>query len=386
MMSMSAASRIVISTNEMWNIVNFRSGLVKALREAGYSVICLAGEDQYVEAVRALGCEVKCLPLRSHGLNPLSDALLAFEYFRLLRHFRPKAYLSFTAKPNIYGAVAAWALGIPAFCNVAGLGSGFTTNGWLRPFLKLLYRVSLRKAQAVFFQNAEDLKEFVESGLVEMERARLLPGSGVDLSRFVPSSVAPVDGGAIRALFVGRLLREKGVQEFARALACLRRQGVPVKGSLLGPLDLRNPRSVSKQEIDNWESEGLVEYLGRAEDVRAALGDCDVVVLPSYYKEGTPRALLEAAAVGRPLITTTIPGCKDLVVDGVNGYLVPPRDVSALADALRRFATLSTADRKRMGGESRRMVENRYDERIVIGRYFEVLQETLGDAGLHGNA
>ena len=362
---------LVLSVNSAWNIVNFRAGLVRALIGSGYRIVALAPDDGHAQGVRDLGCEFIDLPMQSHGVNPWRDGALFFRYLRILRGLRPSAFLGFTIKPNVYGSLAAHALDVPVINNIAGLGAAFVRRDWLRFVASSLYKVSLRSSTRVFFQNSDDQRLFLEEGLVREDRAQLLPGSGVDLAWF---SLRPFQHGRERPvfLFVGRLLQHKGVTEFVDALRILRAQGVPCEARLLGSLDAANPSSIGAEKVRRWESEGLVRYLGFRHDVREAVGEADVVVLPSYV-EGTPRSLLEAAAMGRPLVATDVPGSRDVIRDGENGFLVPIRDSVALAAVLRRMSEIGAERREAMGVASRRLVERNYDEQEVIARYLALL-------------
>ena len=363
---------ILISVNSAWNVANFRAGLVRGLQNAGYHVVVLAPVDRHAARVRALGCDVIDLPMDAKGINPFADLLLLWRYWVLLRRLRPAAFLGFTIKPNVYGSLAAMALGVPVINNIAGLGTTFLRQGWLNQVAKTLYRLALRRSSCVFFQNGDDRVLFEEAGMVSRERTRLLPGSGVDLARFAPG---PVQVTALRPpifLMSARLLWDKGVLEFIEAVRILKRRGIDCEARLLGFMDVANPSAVPREAVEAWQLEGVVSYLGETDDVRPMLAEATAAVLPSY-REGTPRSLLEAAAMGKPVITTDAPGCRDVVRDGVNGYKVPVRDAQALAEAMARFAALTPAARAAMGRASRELVETRFDERIVIQAYLDVL-------------
>lgn len=367
---------LVLSVNSAWNVVNFRAGLVAALQKAGFHVVVLAPADDHARRVRELGCELIPLRMNAHGVNPVQDLQLLFSYWRLLRRLRPAAFLGFTIKPNVYGSLAAQLLGIPVVNNIAGLGTAFIRRGWLNRVARFLYRSALRRSHRVFFQNRDDRALFVDAGLVAPGKTAVLPGSGVDLDRFSPVASASEDGRPLVALMCARLLLDKGVREFAEAFRMLRARGIHYDARLLGFLDEANPAAVPRPEIEAWQREGLVSFLGAADDVRPHLAEADVVVLPSY-REGTPRSLLEAAAMGKPLITTDAPGCRDVVRHGDNGYQVPVRDARALADALARFAALPAVARKAMGVASRRLVEEEYDERVVIRAYLDAVTDAV---------
>jgi len=361
---------IVLSANGDWNIANFRQGLIRALRSAGYEPVVIAPKDPAAEArMAALGVQRIPVRIERSGRNPLADARLLLEYKRLLGKLRPAAYLGFTIKPNIYGSLAAASLGIPAIPNVSGLGTAFIRRGMLQQIVTRLYRVAFSRCPVVFFQNDEDRQLFVDRGIVEDRQARVLPGSGVDLEHFTPR---PPTNGPPAFLLVGRLLRDKGVREFVGAARALSLMLTGSRFQLLGPIDQANRTAITRAQLDDWVAEGVVEYLGVTDDVRPYMAKATAVVLPSY-REGLPRSLLEAAAMERPLIAADVPGCRDVVEDGVNGYLCDPRDSRSLASAMRRMAALSPAERLAMGQAGRRKVQEQFGEELVVQSYLDVL-------------
>ena len=368
---------VVITVNMAWNLINFRAGLIRALLGAGYEVVALAPNDQHASRVQELGCKFVHLPMDNMGTNPLRDLALLWRYFRLFRKMRPVAMLGFTIKPNIYGSIAAHWLGIPVVNNIAGLGKTFLSTGWLNSVARVLYRMALSRSHRVFFQNQDDLNLFVETGLVKKDKAARLPGSGVDTVRFAPQAVSTETDRAFRFLLFARLIWDKGVGEYIEAVRRLRAAGNQIDARLLGFLDVKNPSAISRKQVESWQTEGVVTYLGEASDVRPHLAAVDCVVLPSYYREGTPRSLLEAASMGKPVITSDEPGCRDVVLPGKTGYLVPARDTGALADAMQRMAGLPEKERVRMGTAARQFIVDKYDERNVIEAYLGVVGEIL---------
>jgi glycosyltransferase involved in cell wall biosynthesis len=361
---------LVLSANSDWNIANFRPGLIRALRGSGYNPIVIAPMDPSADAkMRAL--EVERIPIRVDraGLNAWADFRLFIEYRRLLLRIRPKAYLSFTIKPNIYGSMAAAGLGIPAIPNVSGIGNAFLRRDPVQQLVTRLSRGGFRRAPVVFFQNPEDRQLFVERRIVQPLQARLLPGSGVDLEHFAP---APLAKGRLTFLLIARLVRDKGVVEFVEAARILRQAMPDARFQLLGGIDQGHRSAISLSEVDRWVAEGVIEYLGSTDDVRPFIARATAVVLPSY-REGLPRSLLEAAAMARPLIGADAPGCREVVEDGVNGYLCTVRDAGSLADAMRRLASLPDEQRGAMGAAARRTVEERFSEELVMRAYLEVL-------------
>ena len=358
--------RVVLAANSSWNIVNFRTGLVRALQADGYEPVVVApGDPAADERLAKLGVERIGVKLQRSGLNPLADFGLSREYHRILSKLRPVAYLGFTIKPNIYGSLASGRLGIPAIANISGLGTAFIKRGPLLLLVTSLYRLALRRAGVVFFHNAADRAEFIDRRIVRPEQAELLPGSGVDLDRFATSPLPP---GPVTFLLIGRLLGDKGVREFAAAARLVRQQRPDVRCQLLGPIDEGNRTAIGRDELDQWVSEGIVDYLGTADDVRPTIERASAVVLPSY-REGMSRALLEAAAMARPLIATNVPGCREVVEEGINGFRCDVRDPGSLAQAMSRLADLTHSERAAMGAASRRLVEDRFGETVVIDAY-----------------
>jgi glycosyltransferase involved in cell wall biosynthesis len=366
----TAPRRVVLAGNSSWNIVNFRSGLIHALKAAGYEPVVIAPVDPAAEQRMAqLGVERIVIGMERSGLNPFADLRLMLTYRRLLKNLRPIAYLGFTIKPNIYGGIAARFAGVPLIANISGLGTVFLKRGWLLALVSRLYRFAFKQAAVTFFQNPDDLALFVDRGLVNQAQARLLPGSGVDLERFQPAPPMP---GPDTFLFIGRLLGDKGVREFVEAARIVQSEVPEVRFQLLGPIDEGNRSAVTKREVDHWVAEGTVDYLGATEDVRPYIGRATAVVLPSY-REGLPRSLLEAAAMARPLIASDVPGCRELVEPGVNGFLCEVSNANSLAKALKMIMKTSGEARSRMGEASRQMVERRYSQTVVISAYLDVL-------------
>ena len=366
----TASRRVVLAANSSWNIVNFRSGLIRALKAAGYEPVVVAPADPGDEhRIAEMGVERVVIDIERSGVNPLADLRLLGAYRRILNDLRPFAYLGFTIKPNIYGGIAARLASVPLIANISGLGTAFIKQGALLALVSRLYRFALKRAAVTFFQNPDDLELFVKRRLVTRAQAQLLPGSGVDLDRFQPVA-APA--GPTTFLFIGRLLADKGVWEFVQAARIVRADVPGVRFQLLGRLDEGNRSAIARADLDRWIAEGSIEYLGETEDVRPFIAQATAVVLPSY-REGLPRSLLEAAAMARPLIATDVPGCRELVDPGANGFLCQARDSASLAKAMKALIKTSADERARMGAASRRMVEDGYSETVVIGAYLDAL-------------
>ncbi|RST31001.1 glycosyltransferase family 1 protein [Sphingomonas ginkgonis] len=375
----AAKPEIVLSANSCWNLVNFRGALLKGLQERGFQVTGAAPLDGSEGLLSRAGAAVEPIAIRSDGLNPLEDARLAVRYWRLLRRRRPAAFCGFTAKPNVYGCLAAGQLGIPAIANVSGLGTAFIRGGSLEKLITGLYTAAFRRAALVFFQNREDRALFVDRGIVRPEQAGLLPGSGVDLARFRPTRRSGDATGETRFLFVGRLIGDKGVREFADAARIVRAARPDCRFALLGPLGVANRTAITREELDGWVGEGILDYRGAADDVRPHLDWADAIVLPSY-REGLSRVLLEGAAMERPLLASDVPGNRELVRDGVNGLSFSVRSADSMAEAMLRFAAMPFSQKQILAAAARRGVEVEFDEAIVVERYVNAIRAAIGPA------
>lgn len=367
-----ARPTILLSANSSWNIFNFRLGLITALQGRGFKVAVAAPADDHAAALRKLGIDLVPLAIDSSGASPVRDLRLLAGYYRVLRRIRPAAFLGFTAKPNIYGSIAAAALGIRVINNISGLGTAFIEKTRLTKIVSALYRIALKRSSTVFFQNRDDCQLFTAAGLVTPDQARLLPGSGIDLDRFRPSG-QPRAAGPFRFLFVGRLLWDKGLAELVEAARMVRHAHPEVRFQLLGAAGVANRTAVPADTLQGWIDEGLVEYLGADDDVRRHIDQADCLVLPSY-REGLPKALLEGSAMGKPVIATDVPGCRDVVDDGRTGFLCEVRSARSLAEAMIRMIACSAEDRQAMGELGRRKVELEFCQSRVIDKYLEALE------------
>ena len=342
----------------------------------------MAPADAYAPRLASLGCRFKTVSMDNNGTSPSRDLSLLVKYWRVLQSVRPLAYLGYTIKPNIYGSIAAHGLGIPVINNIAGLGATFINNSLLTCLVKRLYRSSLRRSHRVFFQNADDCKLFVDAGLTRPDVVEVLPGSGIDLQHFQPYPARQAAPAAFRFLLVARMLRDKGVEEYAAAARIVRLQLPAVQFQLLGPVDAHNPNSIPFERIASWASSGLIEYLKEADDVRPYLAQADCVVLPSY-REGVPHTLLEAAAMARPIIATNVAGCKDIVEHQANGLLCHVKDAGDLAARMIQMVGLTPAQRLIMGQAGRNKVVAQFDENVVIARYLHALRQVEANARAH---
>ena len=368
--------RVLLAANSSWNIVNFRGGLVRALQQRGYEVLAAAPVDAHTPRLAEIDCRHLPLPMDSKGSSPIADAAVFARFLGLLRREKPAAFLGFTVKPNVYGSLAAHALGVPVINNISGLGTAFIEATALTRIVKRLYRLALRRSKIVYFQNSDDRELFIRGRFVRPQQTALLPGSGVDLKRFEPIPVRDPARPDIRFLLVARLLWDKGIGEYVEAARHVRKVYPAARFQILGFLGAENRTAVAAEVVDSWVKEGLIEYLGHSDDVRPYIADADCIVLPSY-REGTSRTLLEAAAMGKPLIATDVPGCREVVDHGGNGLLCTVRDASSLAGRMLEMAEMPLAQRHAMGLASRYKAEQEFDETLVVGRYLSALESLL---------
>jgi glycosyltransferase involved in cell wall biosynthesis len=374
----AAGPTIVLISSAALSLILFRSEFMRRMADRGFRVIALAPDFDPSSRgkIASFGAEAVDMSLDRTGQSPLRDIGDLVGLTRLLRRLSPDAVLGYFIKPVIYGSLAAWLAGVPhRYGMIAGLGYVFTPDGlretWkrkaVRAAVKSLYRLSLSLCERAIFLNADDRRQFLSSRLVDESKTVLVPGEGVDLDHFTP---APPVTAPLRFLLIARLLREKGLVEFAEAARIVRARHPQAEFHLLGPPD-PNPGGLSLTLVEAWVREGVLSWTPEAEDVRPAIAACSVYVLPSY-REGKPRSTLEAMAMARPIITTDVPGCRDTVVDGENGFMVPVRDARALAEAMMRFVDEPELIPV-MGAQSRRIAEREFGVRKVNDMIIDAL-------------
>jgi glycosyltransferase involved in cell wall biosynthesis len=349
---------------------------VRRLRAEGYCVVCIAPEDDYSQKLVAdLGCEWLPLRMSNQGSNPIRDAAVIYQFYRYYRRLRPAAVLHFTIKNNVYGTWAARLLGIPAINNVSGLGTAFIRGGLVSAIVRLLYKTSQPFAHRVFCQNEEDFAQLVDSKLVRRQNIELLPGSGVDLERFNPALRTPHTG-PFRFLYAGRMLADKGLFELIAAVNAINADGIHCSLWLSGFADVDNISAISHQQLTYWAQQPGIEWLGPTDAIEQIYGAVDCVVLPSY-REGMPRSLLEAGAMGLPVVTSNVPGCRNIVNDGYNGLLCEAKSSASLQLAMLNMLRLSDEEREEMGANGRALVTQKYDEHRVVAATLHAVQGAL---------
>ncbi len=362
--------KIAIVINTSWNIYNFRRGLVEAIIKAGHEVVAIAPKDEYSVYLQEMGCEFYPVTLSNKGTNPMQDLYYMFQLFNIYRKIKPQVILQYTIKPNIYGTFASLPFKCLIINNVSGLGTVFLHNSISSRIAKFLYKLSFRFPKKVFFQNRDDRQLFIDNSLIEQKTTGLLPGSGIPLDKFSPK---PFERNEIFTfLMIGRLLYDKGILEYANASKILQEKGIKMKCLVLGKIEPQKNLGVPAEMVKEWENQGIMYYLGTTDNVASIISQADCVVLPSY-REGTPRALLEASAMAKPLVATDVVGCKETIDNGKNGYLCEVKNAKDLAEKMLQVYNLNDEDLKKMGEESRKKVENEFDEKIVIKKYLDTI-------------
>ncbi len=370
----------MIVVNTSWNIYNFRLNLMRAMRHNGFRVIALAPKDDYSIKLQEEGFEWIELPFDNASTNPIKESIQIGYFYNIYKKIKPNILLHYTIKPNIYGTLAAKILHIPVINNVSGLGTVFLHNTISSRVAKQLYKFSFRYVNKVFFQNDDDLSLFVRNGLVASKYTDRIPGSGIDIDSFKSSNNIFMENQEIIFLFVARLIREKGIEEYIEAIKMIKdiTFDKPVKFQIIGDLYPSNPSSIQDKELNGWIEDGLVEYFGYQEDVKSFIEKSSCVVLPSY-REGLSKSLLEAASMEKPIITTNVSGCRDVVDDGVNGYLCEVKDSYSLKNQLVKMIELTPSQRENMGKRGRKKVINEFSDERVIEKYLNSIHTILSD-------
>ncbi|MEO0272958.1 MAG: glycosyltransferase family 4 protein [candidate division WOR-3 bacterium] len=374
------SKRVVLASVNFYSVYNFRLYLARKLKEMKYEVLIAAPEDEYRELLNQEFRTVIIKNLDRKSKNPFKDLKLLLEYLKLYSKYKPDLVINYSIKPNIYSSLACGLLKIRCISTLAGLGLLFVKKDLFQSIARLLYKAAFRFNTKVIFLNEEDMKEFVGKKIVKQNQAFILNGEGIDLNYFHPNHCNHMkkDNPNFIFLCITRLIWEKGIKEYVEAARILKKIKPDAEFWLLGPFDEGNPASVDEDYINSATKEGIINYLGAHKDVRPFICCADAVVLPSFYREGVPRALLEAMALEKPIITTTIPGCKEVCKDSFNGFCVKPKDVNGLVEAMIRLMELPQAKRIEMGKYGRRLAVEKFENSVVYRDLLQLISNTLG--------
>lgn len=359
--------KILVLCNSLIGLMSFRKELLEVLLKEKYKVIVVAPQHDYSKRVKEMGCDYIPIDIDSRGTNPIKDLKMMNEFKKVLRTVRPDLVLTYTIKPNVYGGYVCSKYDIPYICNVTGLGTSVEQPGLLQMITLMLYKKGLKKAKCVFFQNEDNLKFMLNHNIVK-GKYRLIPGSGVNLKHHTLMEY-PNDK-IIRFLFVSRILREKGIDDYLDVAKYIKKKYDNTEFHILGICDDEE----YLKKIKKLEKDGVVVYHGHVDDVRDYYKVSSCTVHPSFYPEGMSNVLLESCAAGRPIITTNRPGCKEAVDDGVNGYMIECRDVEGLKNKVEKFINLSNKEKERMGLNGRKKVEKQFDRKIVVDAYLQEIE------------
>ncbi|HVM89212.1 MAG TPA: glycosyltransferase family 4 protein [Puia sp.] len=367
---------VAFVSNSAWSVYNFRLDVIRHLHQNGHRLLVIAPDDEYSSLLISEGCEYINIHFNNRSESPLLDLKLYRQLKRIYAQKKPAFIFHYVIKPNIYGSLAAVSCHIKSAAVITGLGYSFAKKNWLYRIVKQLYKKALRKITEVWFLNNEDAKAFIAEKIVDIKRIKVLPGEGINIQHFLPDfGNSKREKSAFIFLMSTRLLKSKGIAVYADAARIIKNKGYDANFELIGFFEKHHPDSITESELRKWEEEGLIRYHGFAKDVRPYLKDADCFVFPSFYNEGVPRCLMEAASMELPIITSFNRGCKEVVLNNSNGYICNPNDPFDLADKMEKMISLSAEERERMGKNGRSLVIKKFNVDTVIREY----EKTLGN-------
>lgn len=363
--------KILVLTNNFGGLYSFRKEVMQAFMDRGYEVVISAPDNDdsmKVKWFKNLGCKLIDIPFNRQGTNPVADIKLMLRYWKLIKQERPSAVLTYTIKPNLYGGMVCALAGVPQIANITGLGAAVEYPGLMQKLTIFLYKIGMRKTRLTFFQNTDNMKFCQEHGMIK-GHVKLIPGSGVNLQHHAKQPY-PAETEPIRFLFMGRIRREKGIEEFLTAAERITKTYDNVEFHVVGGCE-----GDYEGRLLDMQSKGIITYHGRQSDVRPFIAKASCTLHPSFYPEGMSNVLLETCSTGRPIMTTMRPGCREIVEDGRNGFLVKQQDAEDLIKKVEKFLALPYAERKAMGDAAREKVEREFDRNIVVKAYLDAIEE-----------
>ena len=368
--------KIVISANTSWYIYNFRKNTIAKLQDAGMEVIVIAPKDEYSVKLCELGAKFLHLEMNPTSTSLVGEMKVCFLLYKLLKKTDCDLLLNFTPKNNIYGGIAAKLCGIPFINNISGMGRVFVGRSITSLLVSSLYKLTQKFADTVFFQNEDDMRFFIKNSIVCKKHAELLPGSGVDLDFFKSEHIKKDN--IFRFLMISRIIREKGIYEFAESAKNLKKiYQDKVEFILAGKIKDDVESEAYSDQIRLWTDCGFIKYIGMVDNVKELIDSVDCVVLPSYYREGTPKSLLEASSMSKPIITTDNIGCREALIDGVTGFLCIPKSPDSLSSAMDNVIRMDSVEISKMGAEGREFMRKKFNESIVIEKYIDAINRSL---------
>ncbi len=365
--------KVAIVANSAWNLYNFRLNLAKAIENFGYRVIFIAPYDKYTQLLKEEGFKIYDIKINPRGTNPLQDNETLINFKKLYQKINPTIILHYTIKPIIYGTIAAKSYNIPVINTITGLGSALMANNLITNITKKLYKFSLSKSFKVFFQNQDDMNFFITNKIVEKYKCILVAGSGIDINRFAP--IKPLNKNSnFSFLLIARMIKDKGIYEYIEAAKILKSKYKNIEFNILGFFDNSNNGSIPKEEIIKYHKKKIINYLGTSDYVQEYIAKSECIVLPSY-REGISRVLLEAASMAKPIITTNTTGCKDVVDDGITGFLCKVKDYKDLALKCEKMLLISKEERDKFGQNGRDKIIKNFSENLVIDKYLSSIYQ-----------
>ncbi|HQW13105.1 MAG TPA: glycosyltransferase family 4 protein [Saprospiraceae bacterium] len=373
---MKRKNKILLVANSTWNFYNFRMNIIDALIDREDEVVLVSPVDEFLAPLLEVK-QVRHIPLKNlyrKGVNPVQEVKLYNELKEIYRNELPELIIHFTIKPNIYGNLAAKSLDIKSICVVTGLGYVFLHDTFYNSFAKRMYQYSFKKADLIIFENEDDRNLFIEKNISTAEKSLSVKGCGVNLDYYKPLPSLENKGTKIIFSFIARLMYDKGIVEFIEAAKIVKKQNQNAEFWVAGEIDSGNPSSIKIETLHEWIEDGTIKYFGHVRDVRPIIAKSDCIVLPSY-REAMARTLTEALSMEKPIISCDTSGCRAIVDDGINGYLVPVKNVGALAEAMEKYQLLSEGQRKRMGQKGRQKAQDEFDDHIVTRQYLGILNQ-----------
>lgn len=373
--SPNGSKLIAFVSNSAWSVYNFRLDVIRYLLEQGYRIIIFAPDDTYSHYLREAGCLFVPINFNNKTKDLIGDFLFYRQLRKLYRQYRPDFIFHYVVKPNIYGSLAAAAAGIPSVAVITGLGYPFAKHNLLYSIVKRLYRRALRKTEEVWFLNNDDAKVFIQEKIVNIEKVKVLPGEGINTEFFSPCANGEEKPERVFTFLMStRLLRSKGINLYVDAARILKKKNYVVRFELIGFFEKHHPDSISQEDLHRWERDGLIHYGGFVHDVRPFLAKADCFVFPSFYNEGVPRCLMEAASMELPVITSYNRGCKEVVLNNSTGFTCHLQDPFDLADKMEKMIDLPAEARERMGKNGRPLVVKKFDIYLIIKEYMVTLK------------
>ncbi|QPR55096.1 glycosyltransferase family 4 protein [Aeromonas allosaccharophila] len=367
--------KILLIGNTMWSFYNFRVDLIKNIIGLGHQVYILAPMDSSVNNLKNIpGCKLLDINISRKGINPIYEILLLFKIYSKIKEVKPDLIFNYTIKPIIYGSIASWLAGVKNIAVTTGLGYIAINKNLVSTISRYLYKLSLIFSNEVWFLNDDDQSYFISLRLVDNNKARILPGEGIDVDYFSNHHFKPFFSESFSFLLIARMLSDKGIFEFVEAGRRIKNCFPGCKFILMGDIDTGNPNSIKKEQLEAWKKEGVIDYLPFEHDVRPFINKANCVVLPSY-REGIPRTLLEASAMSKVVIASNVPGCKDVVINGETGFLCEPKNVDSLVDTCTYVLGLKPSELLLIGRNGRNYVTNKYANEIVFDFYKKVIMK-----------